>query len=144
MKTLKQVRAALFLLVLWAVAMPAHAALAIIVHPGNSLSGITADEAADIYLAKAGVFVNGKRAIPVDQAANSPMRKKFYGAVIKKDDSTLKVYWSKLMFTGKANPPRELVDDAAVKSWVANNPDAIGYVDGKFVDSSVKVLLIIP
>ena len=75
MKTLKQVRAVLFLLVLWAVAMPAHAALAIIVHPSNSLSGITADEAADIYLAKAGVFVNGKRAIPVDQAANSPMQR---------------------------------------------------------------------
>ena len=144
MKTLKQIWAALLLLTLCAGFVPAHAALAIIVHPGNSLSGITADEAADIYLAKAGVFTNGKRAIPVDQVATSPMRKKFYSAVIKKDDSTLKVYWSKLMFTGKANPPREIGDDAAVKSWVASNPDAIGYVDGKFVDSSVKVLLIIP
>ena len=144
MKTLKQIWAALLLLVLCAGFVPAHAALAIIVHPGNNLSGISADEAADIYLAKAGVFANGKRAIPVDQAATSPARKKFYTAVIKKDDSTLKVYWSKLLFTGKANPPRELADDAAVKSWVASNPDAIGYVDGKFVDSSVKVLLIIP
>jgi ABC-type phosphate transport system substrate-binding protein len=144
MKTLKQIWAALLLLVLCAGFVPAHAALAIIVHPNNNLSGITADEAADIYLAKAGVFTNGKRAIPVDQAASSPMRKKFYSSVIKKDDSTLKIYWSKLLFTGKANPPRELADDAAVKSWVASNPDAIGYVDGKFVDSSVKVLLIIP
>jgi len=64
--------------------------------------------------------------------------------VIKKDDSALKVYWSKLLFTGKAQPPDEIGDDAAVKKWVATNPDAIGYVDGKFVDSSVKVLLIIP
>jgi ABC-type phosphate transport system substrate-binding protein len=144
MKTLKQIWAALLLLVLWAGSVPAHAALAIIVHPSNNLSGITADEAADIYLAKVGVFANGKRVIPVDQAASSPARKKFYSAVIKKDDSTLKVYWSKLLFTGKANPPREIGDDAAVKSWVAGNPDAIGYVDGKFVDSSVKVLLIIP
>lgn len=144
MKTLKQIWAALLLLVLCAGFVPAHAALAIIVHPSNNLSGISADEAADIYLARAGVFVNGKRAIPVDQAATSPMRKKFYSAVIKKDDSTLKVYWSKLMFTGKANPPREIGDDAAIKNWVASNPNAIGYVDGKFVDSSVKVLLIIP
>jgi ABC-type phosphate transport system substrate-binding protein len=144
MKTLKQIWAALLLLVLWAGSVPAHAALAIIVHPNNNLSGISADEAADIYLAKAGVFANGKRAIPVDQISTSPARKKFYSAVIKKDDSTLKVYWSKLLFTGKANPPREIGDDAAVKSWVAANPDAIGYVDGKFVDSSVKVLLIIP
>lgn len=144
MKTLKQIWAVLFTFFLGVAAVPVHAALAIIVHPGSNLSGIAADEAADIYLAKVGVFANGKRAIPVDQAANSPSRKKFYSSVIKKDDSTLKVYWSKLLFTGKANPPRELVDDAAVKSWVAGNPEAIGYVDGKFVDSSVKVLLIIP
>jgi ABC-type phosphate transport system substrate-binding protein len=132
------------MLLLWAVAVPAHAALAIIVHPSNTLSGISADEAADIYLAKVGIFSNGKRAIPVDQGSNSSVRKKFYSAVIKKDDSTLKVYWSKLVFTGKANLPREIGDDADVKSWVAANPDAIGYVDGKFVDSSVKVLLILP
>lgn len=144
MKTLKHIRAVLFMLLFCAAAMPAQAALAIIVHPSNTLSGISADEAADIYLAKVGVFANGKRAIPVDQASNSPARKKFYSAVIKKDDSKLKVYWSKLVFTGKANPPQEIGDDAAVKSWVAANPDAIGYVDGKFVDGSVKVLLILP
>ena len=144
MKTLKQIWAALLLLILWAGSVPAHAALAIVVHPSNTLSGISADEAADIYLAKAGIFANGRRAIPVDQSTNSTARKKFYSAVIKKDDSKLKVYWSKLIFTGKANPPRELGDDADVKSWVAANPDAIGYVDGKFVDSSVKVLLILP
>ena len=144
MKTLKQIWTALLLLVLWSGSAPAHAALAIIVHPSNNLSGITADEAADIYLAKTGEFSNGKRAVPVDQASNSPVRKKFYSEVIKKGDSPLKVYWSKLLFPGKANPPREIGDDADVKSWVAGNPEAIGYVDGKFVDSSVKVLLIIP
>ncbi|MDH3513432.1 MAG: phosphate ABC transporter substrate-binding protein [Gammaproteobacteria bacterium] len=144
MKTLKQLRAILFISLFCAVSLPAHAVLAIIVHPSNSLTGITADEAADIYLAKVGVFSNGVRANPVDQASNSPVRKKFYSSVIKKDDSTLKVYWSKLLFTGKAQPPREIGNDADVKSWVASNPDAIGYVDGKFVDNSVKVLLIIP
>ena len=48
------------------------------------------------------------------------------------------------MFSGKGQPPREVGDDAAVKAWVASNPEAIGYIDGKFVDGSVKVLFIIP
>ena len=144
MKSLKQIWAVLLLLWLGVGSVPAYAALAIIVHPSNNMAGITAEETANIYLAKVGVFSNGKRAMPVDQSANSPARKKFYSTVIKKDDSTLKVYWSKLLFTGKAQPPDEIGDDAAVKKWVATNPDAIGYVDGKFVDSSVKVLLIIP
>jgi len=132
------------MLLVWAGSAPAHAALAVIVHPSNSMSGISADQAADIYLAKVGVFPNGKRAIPVDQASNNAARKKFYSAVIKKEESALRVYWSKLLFTGKGQPPREIGDDADLKSWVASNPDAIGYVDGKFVDSTVKVLLIIP
>ncbi|MGE5242025.1 MAG: phosphate ABC transporter substrate-binding protein [Bacteroidota bacterium] len=144
MKSLKQIWAALLLLLLGLGSVPAYAALAIIVHPSNNMAGITAEETANIYLAKVGVFSNGKRAVPVDQSENSPVRKKFYSAVIKKDDSALKVYWSKLLFTGKAQPPDEIGDDAAVKKWVATNPDAIGYVDGKFVDGSVKVLLIIP
>jgi len=144
MKTLKQFWAALFMIFLWAGSAPAYAALAVIVHPSNSMSGISADQAADIYLAKVGVFPNGKRAIPVDQASNNAARKKFYSAVIKKEESALRVYWSKLLFTGKGQPPREIGDDADLKSWVASNPDAIGYVDGKFVDSTVKVLLIIP
>ena len=144
MKTLKQFRAILFMLLVCAGSAPAHAALAIIVHPSNNMSGISADQAADIYLAKVGVFPNGKRATPVDQASNNAARKKFYSVVIKKDESALRVYWSKLLFTCKAQPPRDIGDDADVKSWVASNPDAIGYVDGKFVDSTVKVLLIIP
>ena len=144
MKTLKKFWSALFMTFLWAGSVPAHAALAIIVHPSNNMAGITADQAADIYLGKSGVFPNGQRVTPVDQVPSSPARQKFYKTVVKKDGSVLKVYWSKILFTGKGQPPREIGDDAEMKSWIASNPDAIGYVDGKFVDSTVKVLLIVP
>ncbi|MCK7580103.1 MAG: phosphate ABC transporter substrate-binding protein [Chromatiales bacterium] len=121
----------------------AQAALAIIAHPGNSISGISADDAQRIFLGKTGEFANGRRATPVDQTAGAS-RAKFLKSVIQKDEGELKAYWSKLMFSGRGQPPKEVGDDAAVKAWVAGNPDAIGYVDGKFVDGSVKVLLIIP
>jgi hypothetical protein len=107
------------------------------------MAGITADQAVDIP-GKSGVFPNGQRVTPVDQVPSSPARQKFYKTVVKKDGSVLKVYWSKILFTGKGQPPREIGDDAEMKSWIASNPDAIGYVDGKFVDSTVKVLLIVP
>ncbi len=144
MKTLKKFWMVLFVILAWTGSAPAHAALAIIVNPANNMAGITAEQAANIYLGKVGVFPNGNRAMPVDQPASSPARRKFYHSVVKKEGSELKVYWSKLLFSGKGQPPREVGDDADVKSWVAENPDAIGYVDGKFVDKTVKVLLIIP
>ena len=121
-----------------------QAALAIVAHPSNSVSGISADDAQRIFLGKNGEFANGRRAAPVDQSPGTASRTKFMKSVIHKSEDELKGYWSKRMFSGKGQPPREVGDDAAVKAWVASNPDAIGYIDGKLMDGSVKVLFIIP
>lgn len=143
MKNLKFLAAVAATVLSLGTSIAAEAALAIIAHPSNSISGISADDAQRIFLGRTGEFANGRRAMPVDQTAGAS-RTKFLKSVIQKDEGELKAYWSKLMFSGKGQPPREIGDDAAVKAWVASNPDAIGYVDGKFVDGSVKVLLIIP
>ncbi len=121
----------------------AQAGMAIIAHPSNPIAGISAEETAKIYLGKSASFNNGRPATPVDQAAGAT-RTKFNTQVLQKDDRELKAYWSKLLFTGKGRPPEEIGDDAAVKAWVAKNPEGLGYVDGKVVDGSVKVLLILP
>ena len=121
-----------------------QAALAIVAHPSNSVSGISADDAQRIFLGKNGEFANGRRAAPVDQSPGTASRTKFMKSVIHKSEDELKGYWSKRMFSGKGQPPREVGDDAAVKAWVASNPEAIGYIDGKLMDGSVKVLFIIP
>lgn len=55
-----------------------------------------------------------------------------------------KAYWSKMIFSGKAVPPKELANDAAVKAHVKANPDAVGYIDAASVDGSIKVLLRVP
>jgi ABC-type phosphate transport system substrate-binding protein len=143
MKKLKFLAAVAAAVLSLGTSIAAEAALAIIAHPSNSISGISADNAQRIFLGKTSEFANGKRATPVDQTAGAS-RTKFLKSVIQKDEGELKAYWSKLMFSGRGQPPKEIGDDAAMKAWVAGNPDAIGYVDGKFVDGSVKVLLIIP
>lgn len=122
----------------------ADSALAIIAHPGNPIAGITQEEVAHIYLGKTSTFPDGSRATPVDQPLQSPSRQKFYSRVVKKTNAEVTAHWSKLMFTGMATPPTVLKDDAAVKAWVAGNPEGLGYVEGKIVDASVKILLIVP
>lgn len=125
-------------------AQSAGPALAIIAHPSNTLAGITQAEVVHIYLGKTNTFPNGARVSPVDQRLQSPSREKFYAHVVEKTNAEITAHWSKLMFTGMATPPNVLNDDAAVKAWVAGNPEGLGYVDGKVVDGSVKVLLIVP
>lgn len=118
--------------------------IAIITHPGSSAVGITANETVRIYLGKSGTFGKDTPAKPVDQKPGSPARIKFYKEVIKLSDRQVKTHWSKLMFSGRGRPPKELDSDIAVKNWVASNPNSLGYVDGSVLDNSVKILLIIP
>lgn len=122
----------------------AHAELAIIAHPSQKVVGVSLEDVSDIYLGRTKSFPNGNPADAVDQDTDSASRQQFLDKALKMDERALKSYWAKRIFTGKARPPEALAGDDAVKKWVAANPNGIGYVQGKFVDSSVKVLLIIP
>lgn len=122
----------------------AHAEIAVITHPGVKEIGISREAVANMYLDKKKTYTDGSRVNPVDQPSGMPARDKFYRAVLRMSDSEVNRYWSKIKFTGKGKPPRVIAGDEAVKNWVAANPGAIGYIDGKFLDKSVKVVLIIP
>lgn len=54
----------------------------------------------------------------------------------------VKAHWSKLIFTGRGRPPQKLSGDEAVRRRVAEDSSAIGYIDIRAVDSSVRVLRI--
>lgn len=122
----------------------AYAELAIIGHPSLKVVGVSVENLSDIYLGRAKTFPNGSPVDAVDQDTGTDSRQQFLDKVLKMDERALKSYWAKRIFTGKARPPEALAGDEAVKKWVAANPSGLGYVQGKFVDSSVKVLLIIP
>ena len=141
---LTRVFSCLALVVMMGSAVAAQAGIAIIAHPSNPLAGITQDELERIYLGKTREFSNGKLVIAVDQREGSDIRIRFYKNITTKNEAALKAYWSKLLFTGKAQPPKEVGNDEAVKDWISKNPDGLGYVDGKSLDKSVKVLLILP
>jgi ABC-type phosphate transport system substrate-binding protein len=78
---------------------------------------------------------------PLDRSNSDPIKAQFYQKLSGQDLSQVKATWSRLVFTGKASPPKELPDAAAVKRAVAADPKAIGYIDKSEVDSTVKVLL---
>lgn len=122
----------------------AQAGIAVIAHPSNPLAGISQEQLERIYMGKTREFPNGAPVTALDLREGSVTRAKFYKSITDKSEAALKAYWSKLLFTGQAQPPKEMNDDDAVKEWVSKNPDALGYVDGKSLDKSVKVLLILP
>lgn len=120
-------------LLLGLLSMAAHAGVVVVGHP--SAAPLTKDQVGSIYLGKSPL------AVPLDQPDSAPIKSQFYDKALGRDLSQMKATWSRIVFTGKGRPPKELVDASAVKKEIAANPRAIGYIDASAVDGTVKVLL---
>lgn len=125
---------------------PAHAAgaeLVVIVSAKSQVTSLRADQVADIFLGQVGTFPDGAEAVALDQRIGSALRDDFYARVAAKTPALLKAYWTKMIFTGRGQPPKEAGDSAAVRRMVAENPALIGYIDKAALDPSVKAVLVV-
>ena len=110
--------------------------LVVIVHP--AAGALDKDQVSDIFLGRA------PRSIPLDLAADSPLRAEFYQRATGRDLPQVKMVWSRVLFTGKGLAPRAYASSAEVKKVVADNPRAVGYIEKSAVDTSVKVAFELP
>lgn len=117
----------------------AFAEVAVIVHPSNAAS-LDQAEITRLFTGRGATFNNGNKATPLNLVESAPARADFDSKVLGKSSSQMKAYWSKLVFTGKGTPPKELNSDADMKAAVAADANAIGYIDAAAVDASVKVV----
>lgn len=118
-----------------------HAGVAIVVNPAVSDTSASAEQIANIFLGKANKLPSGTKVVPIDQEEGEGPRDTFYQSIVKKDASQLNAYWSRLIFTGKGQPPKAVLDDDEVLEFVGSNPDAIGYMNSDAVDDTVKVIM---
>lgn len=112
----------------------AQADVVVIVSAKSTASTMTAEEISNIYLGKS------QKLKPID-SDKSQLRSQFYAKVAGRDEAQVKAIWSRLVFTGKATPPKKLETNEQVVKAIAADPNAIGYVDSSAVDQSVKVVL---
>lgn len=128
-----------------ALALPsiASAELVVIVSARSPAQGLSSDQVAAIFLGQAGRFPDGQEALALDQRLGSQERNQFYQQVTGKTPALLKAHWSKMVFTGRGQPPREAADSASVRRMVAENPSMIGYIDRAALDASVRPVLVL-
>lgn len=115
------------------------AEVAVIVHPSVKATA-TEKDISRIFLGKSKSLPGGHKVVPVSLSEGNATRDEFNEKVIGKSDSQLKSYWSKLIFTGKGQPPKEFESDADVISQVSSDPESIGYVDSTSVTDGVSVI----
>jgi phosphate transport system substrate-binding protein len=101
--------------------------VAVIVNPENPVKALTQKQIADIY---SGALADWSQLGGVSRAIN----------VYTRDESsgTREVFWEKALAKGTVKPEAQfVVSNGAMKSAVAQDPYAIGYMSAGFVDASV-------
>lgn len=125
-------------------ATSASAELVVIVSSRNPNPVLNAEQVSAIFLGQTARFPDGAAAVAVDQGLGAAQRDLFYRQLTGKTPALLKAHWSKMVFTGRGQPPREATGDAAVRRLVADNPSMIGYIERAALDPSVRQVLVLP
>lgn len=120
----------------------ASAEVVVVVSAKSGIATLDVNQVANIFLGKTLTYPNGDEVVPLDQSEGTAVRKEFYAKVTRKSPALLKAHWSKLLFTGRGQPPRELPNGSTLKKAVAENPAFIGYLEKSEIDDSVKVVLV--
>lgn len=118
----------------------ASAQIVVVANANSTISPLSRDQVTALFLGKSLQLPNGNSAVLYDQSESNDLRQLFYSKVTDKSVAQVKALWSRLVFSGKAAPPKEVGNSAEVKKALASNPNSLGYIEKSAVDSSVKVL----
>lgn len=117
----------------------ASAEIAVVVNPDSGIERMSRDDVVNIYMGRYQGLPSGATAFPVDL---QPLKPDFYRRLVGRTMPEINSYWARLVFSGRASPPRQLSDPLTVQEVVANNKGAIGYLPRAEVDEDrVRVVL---
>jgi ABC-type phosphate transport system substrate-binding protein len=116
------------------------AAYVVIVNAENPSTGVSRKFITDAFLKKATRWAHGELIRPVDQTADSAVRRKFSDDVLKRSVAAVRSYWQQLIFAGRDVPPPEVGTDEAVVEFVLKHTGAVGYVSGAAKLGGAKVV----
>jgi len=119
----------------------AAADVVVIVSSTSAITTLSRAQVTDIFLGKVSRFPNGAPAVPIDQEEGSPARDEFYLTYAGKSQAQVKAHWSKIIFTGRGQPPKSVANSAEVRKLIAANPEAISYIERSAVNGSVRILV---
>ena len=117
----------------------------VVVNKANNIASFPREEIRRIFLGEKTSWPGGKRITVLMLARGQPERELVLREVYKMYEADYTKYFLQAAFTGRVQAaPRELSSAAEMKSRLAANANAIGYLKKGDVDDSFKVLLKMP
>lgn len=120
----------------------ASAEVVIVVSTDSPITSLSRAELTDIYTGRMNSLSSGQKIVPIDQKENSSAYSEFYRDYLEYTVAQIKVHWSKLIFSGRGQPPRTVADEKGMAEFVAEHPNAIGYLSADQVNNNLRVVQI--
>jgi hypothetical protein len=112
--------------------------LVLIVHRDSGISTLSREQASHLFLGRVKMLPSGGRANVVEV---EPLRASFYRRLLGREIAEINAYWARLQFSGRTQPPLRVSDSAAAVARVAEDPQAIAFVDAVPEDPRARVVL---
>ena len=103
---------------------------------------ISKEELKNVFLLRTRTLKDGSVVQPVLQKSGLA-HDDFLRQYLERDSQEIRTYYQGLVFTGKAEMPRQLNSDAEVVAYVARTKGAIGYIGSESATAGVKVLRVL-
>lgn len=117
----------------------------VVVHTSNSVTRLSRDQVSKIFLRKVTLWDNRQPVLPVDQTAESPVRRAFTKQVHQRTIASVQTWWQQQTFAGVGVAPPERASDTEVLDYIRKYPNAIGYVRaGSPLGANIKTIDVAP
>jgi ABC-type phosphate transport system substrate-binding protein len=144
MRHLSHITSGIAVLVFLAASPQLHADEVAVVSAKSTVTTLSRSQVADIFFGKTTRFPDGSQAVPIDQSEGTLARDDFYVWIAGKSAAQMKAYWSKIIFTGRGQPPKAVANSSETKRVIVANPNTIGYIESKLVDDTLRVVTVTP
>lgn len=116
------------------------AEIVVISSRSSEIAELTRRQVVDIYMGRATITSNGRRLAPHDNVTNVAIREIFYRQLIGKTLASVNAYWAGLLFSGRASPPKRVIDSVEMLKTIEENPNAIGYIRVQELSDGVNII----
>lgn len=133
----KMIKTMLFILPFFVSSVLAE--VVVIVNPSGP-DELTKNQVKKLFLGKVTKLPNGNSVKVYELAKESRLHKDFHASVTDRTPAQVNAYWSKYVFTGLGKAPKIVSSAQLLRRKIAQNKNAIGYLDISDVDDSVKIV----
>jgi ABC-type phosphate transport system substrate-binding protein len=117
----------------------------LVVHASNPIAHLTRNQVSQIFLRKVTQWDNRQPVLPIDQTADSPVRRTFTKQIHQRTIASVQTWWQQQTFAGIGVAPPERASDGEVIEYIRKYPGAIGYVRmGVPISAGVKAIDVTP